>query len=125
MFSASGILFLHRTDACKARAAAPVRGSLMLGHSHIPLDSLTFFDVAMRHAPPRGKTVASGFSVHTYCTRKAECTRVATFAQIHCDPANAEFHWKHPFSNSHLNVSDTMKRREHFTFNRNKNRLWQ
>jgi len=22
----------------------------MLGHSHIPLDSLTFFDVAMRHA---------------------------------------------------------------------------
>jgi len=49
----------------------------------------------------------------------------STFTRLHSAPGNAGFRWKHSFPNSHRNVSDAMKRRERFTFNRNKNRLWQ
>jgi hypothetical protein len=54
-----------------------------------------------------------------------ECTRTANFTEMDSDLANADLRGKHSFSNSHLNVSDAMKRRERFTFNRNENQLWQ
>jgi len=50
---------------------------------------------------------------------------MTTFTKAHRDLAHANFRQEHSRPNSHRNVSDAMKRREWFTFNRNENQLWQ
>jgi hypothetical protein len=90
-----------------ARAGLPAAGGYLLAglvigpHAHpwsIPMPPHAEFSTIMS-APIGSRITAFASSMHTWCTRKPRCTRMAMFTQSHSDPADANFCWKHSFPN--------------------------